>query len=273
MENINLEKLKEIELEMLVAFKEICDRHGITYFLLGGTALGAVRHKGFIPWDDDIDVGLPRKEYDRFLEIAPKELPAHLFLQTIDSDPHYVSCFSKIRNSKTTFIETTVAHHDINHGVFIDVFPLDGCTDYALTMKKSKLLKARLSASYALSGRRSLKGKIATLMAKIKYPSVKTACKKLDALNRSEPYEECETVINYGGAWGKRELVPRTVFGEGSIGSFEGIEIRLPADVDAYLSTMYGDYMTPSPPEKRVGHHYCTVIDLEKSYIYYTERR
>ena len=118
-------KLKAKELEIFKVIIDICDRLNLRYYVIGGTLIGAIRHKGFIPWDDDIDIGMMRKDYDIFLREAPKYLPEQYFLQTVWSDPEYLNCFAKVRDSNTTFVEIPVAKRKINHGVFVDVFPLD----------------------------------------------------------------------------------------------------------------------------------------------------
>ena len=123
--NKDLETIKKIELDMLCAFIEICNRLSIRYYLLGGTMLGAVRHHGFIPWDDDIDVGIFRDDYELFISKAQSYLPNYYFLQNIYTDPECMINFTKIRDSRTTFIETSTKSKKMNHGVYIDIFPLD----------------------------------------------------------------------------------------------------------------------------------------------------
>lgn len=118
-------ELKKCQLEMLKAFAAVCEKLGISYFLDGGTLLGAVRHKGFIPWDDDIDVGMLRADYERFFAEGQALLPEHYFIQNISTDPQYTANFAKMRDSRTTYIETTLGRKRINHGVFIDIFVLD----------------------------------------------------------------------------------------------------------------------------------------------------
>ena len=117
-------RLKEIELAIFRAFIDVCDKLNLKYYLLAGTLLGAVRHQGFIPWDDDIDVGMPREDYEIFVEKGQALLPKEYFIQTFKTDPDYAANFAKIRNCGTTFLETSVRNCNINHGVFIDVFPL-----------------------------------------------------------------------------------------------------------------------------------------------------
>ena len=120
-----LEKLKRIELNILQEYIKACEILGLNYCLIGGTLLGAIRHKGFIPWDDDIDVAMPRKDYEVFIREAQKVLPNNLFVQSFLSDSHLPYNFCKVRDNNTTFIETATQKRKIHHGVFIDVFPLD----------------------------------------------------------------------------------------------------------------------------------------------------
>ena len=117
--------LKQVELDIFVEIINVCDKLKLRYYVVGGTLLGAVRHKGFIPWDDDIDLGMLREDFNIFLEKAPALLPDHMFLQTIWTDSGYLAPYAKVRNNNTTFIESTVAHQNMNHGVFVDIFPLD----------------------------------------------------------------------------------------------------------------------------------------------------
>lgn len=123
-----MKALWKTQLDILAVVDAICRKHDIRYCLFAGSLLGAVRHKGFIPWDDDIDIAMPRKEYERFLEIAPKELPAHLFLQNSLTDPEWRSQFSRVCNSNTLCVATVYVRNRVcfNMGVSIDVFPLDG---------------------------------------------------------------------------------------------------------------------------------------------------
>ncbi|MCD7889291.1 MAG: LicD family protein [Oscillospiraceae bacterium] len=103
-------------LKMFLEFKKICEDNCLKYYLIGGSCLGVVRHKGFIPWDD-IDVGMPREDFTTFCQIAPKYLSQNLFLQTYESDQEYYLGFAKIRDSNTTYIESGVAQLNINHGI------------------------------------------------------------------------------------------------------------------------------------------------------------
>ena len=133
-----MKKVWAVELDLLEQLKTICERHKIKYFAIGGTLLGAVRHKGFIPWDDDIDIGMLRKDYDRFLKVCEKELEYPYFLQTPLTDNCY-RAHAQIRNSDTTGYAVTDEGLDCNKGIFIDVFPLDGVTDRPLLYRAQML--------------------------------------------------------------------------------------------------------------------------------------
>ena len=278
MDNLLLDKLKIIELDILKVFIEICKKYDLKYFLLGGTALGAVRHKGFIPWDDDIDVGMPREDYEKFLNKVQNELPPHLFLQTHITDKNYPNNFAKIRNCNTTFIETSVQNIKMNHGVYIDIFPLDGYPDSHLLSRMRNLIDIIISKSITNSlhcekhRKKTPLGYLNNIISFFFFKDYRKAVKTKDKLLKKYAYKHSEIIANYCGAWGIKEVMPKSYFGNGTFGEFEGIKVVLPADYDKYLTSLYGDYMTPPPLEKRVSHHYCTIIDTDNSYINYVNK-
>ena len=259
-----LARLKEIEIEMLIAVISTCEKLGLKYYMLGGTLLGAVRHKGFIPWDDDIDIGMLRKDYDVFVKKAQAFLPESLFVQTYITDPNFPMNFCKIRNSETTFIESSIKNLKINHGVFIDVFPLDFHPDNKLSLKrydlKNKLLISRISEIYA-SAPRSIPRKIKHFFARIPTfcLSVNRAVQARDNLMKS--CKESSRIANYCGAWGEKEIVPKEWYGEGTLLEFEGLWLNAPKEYDKWLTQVYGEYMKLPPAEKHVTQHYTDIID------------
>ncbi len=270
-----LEELKLIELDMLKQFISICEFLNLRYYLLGGTLLGAVRHKGFIPWDDDIDVGMPREDYEIFIKKAPEILPNHLFVQTMHSDPGFLMNFCKLRNSDTTFIETAAKTCYINHGVFIDIFPLD----YYITGRKrqkrfqikKQLLDMRIATGFyhmPSSQKRKLKTVIAMMLTCFLTPSA--------ALKKREKLYKCikkgEYLANHGGAWGIKEIVPQNWYAEGIELEFEGIKVKGPKETHLWLTQVYGDYMKLPPIDQRIGHHYTEIIDLKKPYREYIDK-
>ena len=275
MEETLLKRLQKIEFETLRLFINICNKYELRYFMLGGSCLGAVRHSGFIPWDDDIDVGMPRKDYNKFLDIAQSEFPENIFLQTMNTDIGYSMCFAKLRNSDTTFIESSVKNFNINHGVYIDVFPLDGITDDKRKLKKylfKRRILQRAKGKYYLHTKEksnSFKSRVGDIICRVLFPKLRNILKAEEKLMLKYDYDECNLVFNYCGAWGEKEISPKEWFGTGKDAEFEDLTVTIPQNSDAYLTKLYGDYMSLPPVEKRGGHHYCEVIDLEKSYKNY----
>lgn len=134
-------ELRKVQLTILSIFREIvriCDENDICYFIIGGTALGTVRHGGFIPWDDDFDIGMTRENYNKFLTIAQKKLPQDLFLQTIETEPESPFYFAKVRKNGTKFVEKYCKNLNIHHGVYVyvDIFPYDNIPNDQKLRKK-----------------------------------------------------------------------------------------------------------------------------------------
>ena len=264
-------QLKAIQIDMLKAFLAICKKHQLRYFLLGGSCLGAVRHQGFIPWDDDIDVSMPRADYERFLTVAGAELPALYFLQTAETEPDYPLNFAKIRHNESTFMESTVANLKIHHGVYMDIFPLDGYVPSKFRELQMKRYKWAVEKAFSLKQWRFGMKKWVVRLATWNLRDYRKARDKMNALAQKYSYDRCDIVINHFGAWGKKEIIAKDIFGQGSVGTFEGLEVMLPADPDRYCRQLYGNYMQYPPVEARVPHHHCDVIDLDQSYLHYTE--
>ena len=262
-----MDSIKLVEINILKAFINICETNGLQYYLVGGSALGAIRHHGFIPWDDDIDVGLPRKDYNRFLEIGQAFLPEYYFIQTYMTDPEYPASFAKIRDCRTTFVESSMKNRKINHGVYIDVFPLDYFPEknVKVFLLRDLLYKARLSTEFSTVA--SPKMRIIQIVSKVLFPNLMKTLKKRD--KHIQSIGKGSKMTNFCGAWRDKELMPSEYFGKGANAQFEGLSVFVPENYDGYLKKLYGDYMTPPPADKRVSHHYTEIIDLEKSYIEY----
>lgn len=267
---VDLEKLKIIELNLFREFIRICNKYQLKWFALGGTCLGAVRHQGFIPWDDDIDVGMPRDQYEKFLQVAPSEIPSSYFVQSYISDREFPANFAKLRDSNTTFIEASLSSFNINHGVYIDIFPLDGYRKSMLFNFLNALYSRRIR--YAFNNDYHNEGITASIKRKIIMailPSLQSTVRKREKILSQFDYYLSDRIANYCGAWGKKEIVSNKCFGNGVQGFFEGIKINLPADYDLYLTSLYGDYMKLPPVEYRVTHHYTKVVDLNHPYTNY----
>lgn len=262
-------------LDILRCFVDICDNLHIPYYLVCGTALGAAKYKGFIPWDDDVDVGLLRSDYARFLEEAPQYLPEHYFLQNYHTDPFFPQPFSKLRDSNTTFIEKNKVHLPINHGVYIDIFPIDAYPPTAREQQKLELKKRWLSWQWgcALNGKRSFVSSIHCTFFRIIGCQKRTSniLERYERIISAWPTEAASIWCNHGNWQGKLEYAPREQYGDGIIAKFEGLDVRIPERYDEYLTQKYGDWRADLPEDQKFGHHFAEVIDLERPYTDYVE--
>ncbi len=262
-----LPQIHALELELFKHLSSIFEKHNIKYFFIGGSALGAVRHKGFIPWDDDIDIGIPREDYERFLEICKSELSDRYLLQ----EPGFgcPSGFAKIRIKDTLYVEQSTCHLDINHGIFLDIFPLDGVpSDEKLKSKHLKAVKRQILITTAcFINPDALSGFAKKTVAKLcgTFLNGNKQNLKLQRLMKKYPYSQSEIIANYTGAWWTKEMMQRSIMGDGTMLEFEGISVRVPENYHAYLTNLYKDYMRLPPEEKRVSHHGIVKIDVGKN--------
>ena len=267
--------LQKVELDILKNFIEICDRLNLRYYLVCGSALGAAKYKGFIPWDDDIDVALPRQDYDVFCKKAQSMLPDYLFLQNHHTDTYYPLIFSKIRNNNTTFIEKSYAETNINHGIYIDVFPLDGYPEDVRWQKKIEKEKNRylLMRLCCLNVPLTWKTKLLVALEKTcgvhKRPS--TLVERIEKCVKLCSVDDSVVWCNHGNWQGQLEYAPREQYGEGAWTEFEGLQVRIPERFDEYLTQKYGDWRSDPPERERVGHHYHYICDTNLPYTKFVE--
>ena len=265
-----LRDLQSVELDILKQVLKISQRHNLTYYMLGGTLLGAVRHKGFIPWDDDIDIGLPRPDYERFLEYAQYELEMPYQLHTISQNSGaYCYYYARVENTKVKLVRKAA----INEAVipaWIDVFPLDGVPNdpkknkkWLKRVERCNTIFRRAQLSYLgntqTPSHRNVVKKAFVKLRLDKLISTKWAWKRLDAVLKENKYYECDILINACGYWKLKEMFPKSVYGKGKLYPFEGLMLNGPEDYDYVLKQMYGDYMTP-PPENAREHHFIELI-------------
>lgn len=275
-----MKKIWKVELQMLDSVNAICKKHGIHYFLVHGTLLGAVRHKGFIPWDDDLDIGMLREDYDKFIEVAPKELPEPLSLLTSASES---DCFfggiARIRNSQTTGIETKELGHQCNLGIWMDILPLDVCTkDENKFKRKQSKIRHFQRLLYA-----QIYGKDFEQYADMKpwlwnwyrllagVQSHKALCSKLDKTMKLYTNEASDYVAFFSGYYKHRQL-NRKDFETTIILDFEHRKLPAPVGYENYLFMTQGrDYLSFPPEEDRKPKHR-GIFDPEHPYSYYQEK-
>lgn len=268
-----MNSLQKKEFELLQIFINICEELGLKYYLACGSALGAAKYNGFIPWDDDVDVAMMRSDYEVFLEKASELLPKNIFLQNYKTDPAFPQIFSKLRNSETTYIEQSSAKLPINHGIYIDVFPLDG---YPTILKEQQILERRKKRykrqlSCAFHVERNLKNKIIYYYNRFRgchKRSQKIVAKYVDMISQYD-VKSSELICNHGNWQGVLEYAPKWQYGDGIWMEFEDIKVRIPEKYDAYLTQKYGDWREDLPIEEQIGHHYYIICDVERSYTEY----
>lgn len=263
----NLRKLQLTEQKILDIFVDICTKNNLRYYLLGGTLLGAIRHDGFIPWDDDVDVCMPRKDYDIFLELADKELSEPYYLACSEHNPEYRYCFARIADSEVK-IKNCSANIPRIEDAWIDIIPMDGMPEggLSLAIHKFKLKYWRAANQLAqydeLVDQKRKRGKLETLAVKVagwkifrnifKYPK---CIRRIQKELKKYKYDDYKTVINFMAAYGFTETFQQEWFGEGCMYGFEGKEYVGPVDYDAVLKQIYGDYMELPPEDQRNKHN------------------
>ncbi len=261
-------------LEILKWTDAFCRKNNIRYYLVCGTMLGAARHKGFIPWDDDIDIGMPRGDYERFYSLAKKSSAGRYVVESImDSAKDFVYPYIKVYDTQTILIENT--RYKTKRGLFIDVFPIDGvgnteeeCKQTYHKIKKS--LNLFYTKTCAVRKERKLYKNAAIIFSRC-IPdfivSHEKLVKKIDILCSSHSYEDCKYVGNMLGDWGLKEVMNKEIYGEPKEYEFEGLKIFGVSDSDKYLTHIYGDYMKLPPLDKQKTHHDFIYYDPKNSFL------
>lgn len=270
----DIKKLHKVILTTLKETIKIIERHDLKYYMLGGTMLGAIRHKGFIPWDDDIDIGMPRKDYELFLEKAPLELPSYYNLINFKTNKNYHYYITRIQNTKTKLIETRFKHENQITHASIDIFPLDGSPNNRIIRK---LYFGRVLAHRAMMALHNRKGVdfsrkrgmfekivlnlLLKLPTEIFFDSYKQKC-KIDKLLKKYDMSQSLYSGNIMGAYRIKEIVPTEYYGEIAFYEFEDLKLRGLKEYDKYLTQLYGNEYMQLPREQDRKIHF-DIINID----------
>ena len=279
--------VQERELNVLKEVIKICDKYHLTYFAIGGTCLGAVRHKGFIPWDDDIDIGMPRPDYEFFRNRLYRELPEWIHKLDCDMTSHHAFTFMKVHDSRTTFIENyAIGLTERYTGAFVDIMPVDGFPgdekEQNRILKKQKIL-TRLN-SRVRPARKSQYTKTFKTLVKLgirlvlqiffsyTHFSDKIMAEGFKTSYYDSPY--CLFTWRCGRRYkdNHRFFFNRAWFAETVEMPFEDMMLKMPVGYDEYLTQDYGDYMKMPNEEEQVSRHHVYVMDMEKPCSFYAQR-
>lgn len=258
---INAEEIKHLELEILKSFSEYCKLKNLTYFLCGGTLLGAIRHNGFIPWDDDIDVFMPRPDYEKFIQLSTDNpIKENLITAFYDKTRIKINYpFVKILNTDTIVYEKTKSKKEkIN--IWLDIFPIDGISEdieYNKKLYKYNYFRKDLLAiaSADLKQSKSIAKKILKifLIPILHTYGLKRICRQIDERSKRIDYNKSNLVGVSVWGYGLKEIMKKEEL-KVKTHVFENSDYNIPENYDAYLSSLYGDYMTLPPEEKRIIH-------------------
>ncbi len=270
MEEISqLKVLQDIEYEALVAIKKICDENGISFFLRGGSVLGAVKYGNFVPWDDDIDIAFPREDYMRLIKLMPTEFGENFRFVCYQNTENAHCYFPRILLSEKRRMELKLPTNNERGLVLIDVLPLDGMPDLTLQFHILKAYTYRVLASLwtmdvkeTVSMHKRKQQKVLELLYKLKIHHLykqDTIYKKMDKMYSKYPFGGTRKAGMIASSKLKKEIVPTEWWGNGKKVSFRDLDVLVPSNYDAYLKQLFGEnYASYEPP----------VEDRKKSHLY-----
>ena len=271
-----MNQMHDIQLEIFKEIIRVCNELNLTYYMVHGSLLGTIKDNKFIPLDDDIDISMFRKDYETLLKEGNKIINKRYFIQSNKTDKEYPLEFAKVRDSQTTYVAELLQNANINHGVFIDIFPIDYVDNKnngsRFTRIRRKLLDYRISSVFA--GEKSFSSKCKLFVSRLIYPSWKNAVLKREKINSNE---QSSKLINITGGKPKERGIPAEWFRESKKGLFEGVECLIPEGYHEYLTQIYGDYATRTLLENKEHSDdsveiNAIIFDLEKPFLEYMKR-
>jgi lipopolysaccharide cholinephosphotransferase len=248
---------------------EFINKNGLRYYVVGGTMRGAVRHEGFIPWDDDIDIGMPRADYEKLIELL-KEPVEHYVIESTKSDAKdYLYSYAKLYDLNTTMTE--LVRKKVVRGVYVDIFPLDGIGNTEAEAAKNYKKVDRKNMLLAMKVCRYRKERkwwknAAVFLGRLIPVNTKKLTRSVDSLCAKMDYDEYKQVGLLVSTYRHRELMPKEVYGVPTEYNFEGIKVFGPEKADEYLTRIYKDWRKLPPEDKRHSAHDFIDLDLNKPY-------
>ena len=254
--------IQQMLADMLKVFHDFCVEHSLTYYVVAGTALGAARHKGFIPWDDDVDVGMPRPDYERFLMLFNKENKNKRYIleSPETNDELYCYAYAKLYDTHTTLIEKI--RNPLKRGLYLDIMPLDGAGNKENDANK---VIARINyLVHILELKKSSPSKKRILVKRIilrlfywsidSFYSYRYLRNKINCLCKTFDWNESTYVTSYTCGTGKKNMMLKSVWGKPCLSQFEGITVFCPEKNDVYLTHAYGNWKEYPPKDKQITH-------------------
>ena len=259
---ISLEEMKKMQVSILKYIKDVCAKNDLQYYLCGGTLLGAVRHGGFIPWDDDIDIFMLREDYMKLLDILRHTTHDSFAMMSYYDNDDYCYPFAKVINKNTCMTEENLPYIN-GYGIYVDIFPIDGLPNEESKCKR--YFKKMLFLRDLLNLSTNIKYNKPSVVIKniYRYPiwlicrciSFRKFLKLIDKNAMKHKTKDSNFVACSVAGYGKKEILPSQVFDKTIMINFENEEFNAPIGYEIYLSNLYGDYMKLPPKEKRISHH------------------
>lgn len=255
--------------DMLRWLVEFLEKNNLRYYVVEGTMLGAVRHEGLIPWDDDIDIGMPRADYEKLIELLSNPID-HYVVESYESPAKdYVYAFAKFYDINTSMTEKL--YKNVKRGVYIDIFPLDGLANtkeealkhYKKIDMRNMLLATKVCA--LRKGRKFLKN-CAIIVGRCIPVNIKKLIKKINRLCKEHDFDSCDYVVNSMSTYRSREIMEKRIYGEPTRYKFEDFYVYGPEKADEYLTLLYKNWRQFPPEDKRHAEHDFIDLDLNKPY-------